>query len=361
MLDITLRNVSCTEGRTELREVTCEFLRGTHTALAGSRGSGTGTLARVIAGDVHPTAGDVVFGTRRVNALRRSRRPLLYVTAELEVPLRWSVAHLLVASVQHRGLDREDRQQEIEFVVSKWSLEGVMEAKLRELSPGERLVAQLASIEILRPGVLVADRLFDRADPAERDRLVAQFHRTLRVIGTTFITAPCSTSEIAHCDAIVVLHDGTVAQRGAVQEVYRHPINEAAARATGEVSVIPIEIRAGTVESAIGSWSSSAFEGRGVALCRPEHFTVAKKGEESDAIVAIEEAWFDAGRWMATGNVSGAVPLQFVLPAGVEVTRGRLLPLRYDPENFTLLERDVAMPGGSRVPTDFLPSRADSR
>src|SRR5438034_11353951 len=74
--------------------------KGTHTAVVGPPGCGASTLLRVIAGDLRPKAGEVRIGARVVDDLPRRRRPLLYVTSDLEAPGRWSVQHLLVAAVR---------------------------------------------------------------------------------------------------------------------------------------------------------------------------------------------------------------------------------------------------------------------
>src|SRR5436190_10070777 len=87
--------------------------KGTHTAVVGPPACGASTLLRVIAGEVRPLSGEVRIGSRVVNDLPRRKRPLLFVTSDLEAPGRWSVQHLLVAAVRTRSLDREDRLHEL--------------------------------------------------------------------------------------------------------------------------------------------------------------------------------------------------------------------------------------------------------
>lgn len=362
MLDVSLREVSWTHGkRPALHQVSAAFRRGLHTAVTGVAGAGASTLLQVVAGEIQPKSGDVLIGARVVNGIQRAKRPLLYVTSAIDAPLRWSAAHVLIAAARQRSLDREDRQHEVEFVASKWELEPLVDQALRDLSPGQRLRVHLATIEMLRPAILVADRLFEHASAGEAGMLADAFHRAMRVIGTTLIFAPDSLPEVSAADEVVVLDAGCVVQQGTFRSVYDRPFSEAAARATGDVSVVPLEIRRGVVESVAGSWSSDAFEGSGLALCRPEHFTIAGAGEESDVILAIEAARFAGGRWLVTGNLSGAVPLTIALDATQTIARGRLLPLRYDPARFTLIQKQLQMPRGSEVPTDVVPSRASSR
>ncbi len=351
MLDVTFRGVSCEprlSAMAPLRDASVVFCKGLHIAVTGD--SSGATLLALVGGSLQPASGEVAIGARSVNGLKQAKRPLLVVGPESDAPLRWSAAHALIAAASGRTLDREDRESEIAFVASKWEIDRLMTRALRDLPLDDRLRVHLAAIELSRPAILVADRLFEHASGSLMPRLSADLHRALRIAGTTMIYTPSGAHDLAECDELVVLEGGAIVQQGTLAAVYRAPVSDAAARATGEISVIPLVVRGSVVESAIGSWPFAGFEGNGVALCRPEHFQLTVAGEESDLILAIEEARFRDGRWFVTGNLSGAVPLTVVLPGSERIARGRLLPLRYDPTSFVVLPGGRGMPHGSTVP-----------
>jgi len=335
MLDLALSGVSAGL----LREVDLAVGAGTHVAVVGPPACGASTLLRVIAGDLRPDRGEVRIGARVVNDLPRRRRPLLYVTSDPEGPGRWSVQHLLIAAVRTRSLDREDRRHELELAVTKWHLDGLLERRLDALSSSERAFANLARIELLRPGIVIADRLLEYVNPSAVGDVADELYRTLRVLGATAVVAPSSPAELGMMDALVVLDRGRVVQHGVASHVFRQPASEAAARATGEVNVIPVTIRGREVESVIGAWSVDAppFQGEGVALARPDDFAVARAGEESDVIFAVEEASFHGGAWHVRGILTGALMLHVELPRDAAVHKGKLLALRYDAARFRLL------------------------
>jgi len=317
---------------------TLAFPKSTHTAIVGPPACGASTLLRAIAGDAR--GGSVHIGARDVSALRRAKRPLLYVTSALDAPERWSLRHLLIAAVRTRTLDREDRHHEYELAVEKWQLGELLGRTLRALSSTERTRANLARIELLKPAILVADRLLELANPSVLPRLADDFHRTLRVAGTTVIGAPSSRVELGLCDRVVVLDRGRVVQEGVPSHVFGAPSSEAAAMAMGDVNVIPVEIRGRTVTSPIGTWETATlFEGSGVALARPDDFVIAAKGEDSDLIFGVEEASFRDGRWHLSGFLTGGLILRVVVPRDTAVHKGKLFPLRYDPARFRLLPR----------------------
>lgn len=362
MLDLSLDRVSFAYPAFAIDALSLNVPRSTHTAITGPPAAGATTLLRLIAGELRPRSGEVRIGARVVNALRTSRRPLLYVTSALDVPGRWSVQHALVAAVRNRTLDREDRHREYALAVEQWQLAELVERRIATFSATERLRVQLARIELLRPAILVADRLFEHANPATLASLADDFHRMLRVAGTTVITAPASRLELGLTDRVVVLERGRIVQEGYAANVFATPVNEAAAAATGEVTAIPVTIRGTTVDSAIGAWDVARppFEGEGVALVRPDDFALAAKGAESDLIFGVEEASFRDGRWHLRGFLSGGVVLRVSLPREARVHKGKLLALTYDPARFALLPRE----GAARergVPTDVVPLLRDSR
>jgi spermidine/putrescine transport system ATP-binding protein len=364
VLDVALQGLSFRYGDAfALRDVSITFPLSRHTAISGAPGCGATTLLRLIAGTLKPESGDVIIGQRRVNGVKASHRPLVHVTAELEVPARWSVQHALVAAVRGRSLDRIDRHREYMHAAERWQLQAILERKIATLSSTEQLRVRLARIELLRPAIVIADRILERASPSARLVIADELYRLFRILGTTVISAPSSREELAFADSIVVLDGGRVVQNGPPAEIYREPAVDAAAVATGEVDVVPIVIRGTTVESIIGEWTidPAPFQGEGVALVRPGDFAPAARGEESDLIFGIEEAGFVEGRWLARGFLSGGMTLRVELPRETTVHKGRVLALRYDPARFTLLPRAAASSRATGVPTDVVPSIADSR
>jgi len=333
MLDVSIQSAT----------VSVTFAKSTHTAIVGPAGCGASTLLRVIAGDLRPDSAEVRIGSRVVTDLKRDRRPLLYTTSAIDAPGRWSVQHLLVAAARQRTIDREDRQQEIDLAVTKWKMSAVLDRRLDSLSSTERTRANLARIEVLKPAILIADRILEAVNLSELVDLADEFYRTLRVMGTTVITAPSSLVEIGATDRVVVLDSGRIVQEGIPSEVYGDPRSEAAAVATGDVSVVPVTIRGNVVESIIGSWEvdRAPFQGSGIALIRPDDFSVAGPGEESDLIFSVEEASFYGGAWHVRGVLSGAFLLRITLPGDVAIHKGKLMALRYDPTRFTLLPRTI--------------------
>jgi ABC-type sugar transport system ATPase subunit len=319
VLDVSLR----------LDGIELTFPRSTHTAITGPPACGSSTLLRVIAGE--DRRGFVQIGTRDVTKLPADRRPLLYATGDIDVPLRWSVEHALVNAVRGRTLDREDRLAELQLAAEKWQLD--LDRRIGTLSDSERTRVHLARIELRKPAIVVADKLLRDAP-----HLADEFFRTLRVLGTTVVSAPSSLAELGLTDRVVILDRGNVVQEGTAAQIFSDPKSEAAAIATGAVNAVPVTVKGRNVSSPIGEWEADApFQGAGKALIRPGAFHIAKPGEESDLIFGIEEATFENGVWIARGFLTGVLSLRVALPPGERVHKGRVIALRFDPDGITLV------------------------
>jgi ABC-type sugar transport system ATPase subunit len=327
VLDVALHDINLRI----VRDVTLTFARSTHVAITGPEASGTSTLLRVIAGTERPESGTVQIGARDVTKLAADRRPLLYAGPQLDVPERWSVEHALVNAVRSRTLDRVDRLHELRLAATKWQLD--LTRRVGTLSDSERARVHLARIELRKPAIVVADKLLRDAPHLAND-----FYRTLRVLGTTFITVPATLAELGLTDRVVMLDRGRVVQEGTAAHLFANPASEAVAIATGDVNRIPVVVRNGEVSSPIGEWTAGeTFSGNATALIRPHAFAVARAGEDSDFVFSIEEATFENGRWIARGLITGGVELRVALAPDEKVHKGRLLALRFDSKGCTLI------------------------
>ncbi len=364
MLDLSLTDVSFAypKGSPVLVKVSFLVAKNAHVAVVGPAGCGASTILKLIAGELRPVSGEVRIGSRDVTRLAPRRRPLYYATSTLDAPGRWSVQHALIAAVRQRSLDREDRRRELDLTAGRWRLEALLDRSLSTLSSTERTLVALARIELLRPGVLLSDRLLEKANPSLLPWICDQWFRVLRIMGTTLVLAPSSPLELGMIDSLIVLQHGSVVQQGTPAEVFRRPLTAVAAEATGEVNRIPVSVRDGQVESAIGAWQipDRSLQGRHIALVRPDDFVVAAPGEESDVLVAVEEASFRGGAWHVRGMLTGGVELHVVLPRATSIHKGRLVPLRYDPARFRVVRPDDA-DVDSGVPLPAIPPLNETR
>lgn len=364
MLDIALRELSWFDRKSGLQigPLSTLFRARTHTAILGPAGSGKSLLLRLISGEIYPaTSGEIILGTRPVTPLSARKRPVFHTEFTLVPPGRWSVRHLLIAAARPRKLNFQERMQEIDRSAARWELETLLERKLATLSSAERLRARLAQIELLRPAVLLCERLFSPVSPSDRATLAHRFHSNLREHGATVISEISDWRELPEFHQVLVVDGGRIVQEGTPADVYANPNSRVAAEALGEVNAVPVVVRGGLVDSPIGEWSepSAGFDGSGFALLRPDSFELAQRGEESDFIFAVDTAGFAAGVWTLNGVLTGGVPLRVILPDPGDIHRGKLLPLRFRRDRARIVQGSHL--GLRSIPMDVVPPASESR
>lgn len=334
---------------------------GTHLAIVGPAGSGKTVLLETIAGHRRDHSGTIRMGARSIDRLPPSRRPLFDSRSSAPPSPRWSVRHVLVAALRQTSLDRQDRLEEYEDAVERWSLNALADRRLTTLSDGERLRVRLAQIEILRPAVLVANRLLDSVSASDRNTVADRFFRLMNLRGTTILTEPSDPGELQWAHRVAVLDQGRLVQTGSTREVYERPVSPPAALSMGPVNAVPVVIEQNQVRSAIGTWSIAKppFQGTGYALARPEQFHPVPVDEESDLVLGVEEARYANGSWHMRGVLTGAVILEVKLPSSTPLHKGRLIPLRFDPRRFVLVEADHRV--SWEPPMDVIPPLGETR
>ena len=362
MLDLALDAVSLTRDSFSISGLSAAFPRSSHTALIGPSAAGKSTLLALLEGTERPAAGRVVIGQRDATRMRPGARPVFHSVRTAVIPGRWSVRHALVAAARsRRGLDYRERIEEIERTAAGWELDALLDRRVRELSSGEALRLRVAQILLHRPAVLLAERLFATATGGTADELEDRFWGQLRAEGCTVVHEISRPEELGWADRAMLVDRGAIVGADAPRDLERAAPSAELAALFGPSSIIPILVAGDEVRSALGNWTieEPTFQGNGVALAHPWHFTRAVVGEESDFLFGIEEARFLGWAWELSGLVGGATVLRVWVDADEHPSKGRLLPLRYEPGQFRLFPAATAPRLG--VATDVIPPRSESR
>lgn len=315
------------------------FAAGRHTAIIGPEGAGKTRLLHLVAGEARPDSGEITIGRQIVNRVPASGRPVMLTSRDASFPERWTVRHALVASLQRRRSDRDNRLDAFDSLVEDWELGRLLDRRMRDLSSSERLRVRLARIEGFHPAILLSERLFDGASWSAVLDLAGTFHRAIRGIGSTLIAEISHAEELTFYDRLVVVSEGRVVQEGLPQAVIEAPCSVDAARAGGPVNQLDVTIEGNRARSVIGEWTvhDPPFQGAGIALARPWHFRLVPPGEESDFVLAIDTAAYGNGDWHITGLVTGGSPLEVRLPGTIPIHKGKLLALACEPSRFVLV------------------------
>ncbi|MDE7392430.1 MAG: ATP-binding cassette domain-containing protein [Treponemataceae bacterium] len=203
--------------KTALDRVSVSFAGGHIHALVGENGAGKSTLARLLCGDLLPTAGSILLDGTPVafaspkDALRAGivpvhQRPLLTtaITAHENIILQVQEARAKKPLFLHAPT------AELRSLRDRWAEHLHLNALVKDLGGNMRFYVSLLGALLRKPRVLLLDEPSAFLDSSERTRLYQNL-RTLADGGTNVIVITHSRAEATTCaDSVTLLQNGTL-------------------------------------------------------------------------------------------------------------------------------------------------------
>ncbi|HEY2315728.1 MAG TPA: ABC transporter ATP-binding protein [Streptosporangiaceae bacterium] len=219
-----------------VRDVSLSLYRGAVVALVGESGSGKSTVARLLAGQEHPTAGTIWLDGQPVavsgrRAFRRYKSEVQYVFQDpfaslnpahtvryhIERPLRLHRGRLTreQVGVQAAALMEQVRLSPADKYLAKYP---------HELSGGQRQRVAFARALAADPRVLLADEPVSMLDVSIRLEMLALLDdlRTRFQLALLYITHDIASARY-FADEILVMYAGQIIERGPAEDVTQQP------------------------------------------------------------------------------------------------------------------------------------------
>jgi ABC-type glutathione transport system ATPase component len=256
--------------------VSLEMRAGEILGIVGESGSGKSTMARVVAGFLKPSAGQVLLpgpdGTLRPRSAERGhrdvqmvfqqsavsmnpRQPVWKVIGEAYSPNGWLAKGRPPASGRDGG--------------AAATLEAAVKAELRrvglpesysarrsvELSGGEKQRVVIARALAARPVIIVCDEPVSSLDVSVRAVILNLFERLRDELGMALFFISHDISVVAHlADRVVVMHDGQAVESGLARDVIDNPQDDYTRRL---IAAVPSLERSGPSDARSGSPSTA--------------------------------------------------------------------------------------------------------
>mgnify|MGYP001811874864 CR=1 FL=1 len=332
---LELRNISRVyEGRTVVDDVSLTVMPGQVTCLLGPSGCGKSTTLRIVAGIDRQDSGSVFVDGRDVSSDALHQPPetrsigLMFQDFAL-------FPHLSVADNVAFGLSgtKAEKRDRAHGLIDRVGLVGYDTMFPHQLSGGEQQRVALARAIAPRPKVMLMDEPFSGLDNRLRDGIRDATLELLKEEGAAVLLVTHEPEEAMRmADQIALMRDGHIVQQGAPYNVYRSPVDKAAAAFFSDINVIRSEVQGALTETPFGQF-----------LCPG-----VPNGEEVEIVIRPQHLRIDFDR---NGSGPAPTPLDGV-PARGLVRRARFMGSESLVE-FRMEFADLKLT--ARVPGVFLP------
>ena len=228
MARLELHRVSKTlaNGQRILRDIDCVVNDGELISMVGPSGCGKSTLLRCIAGLEAISAGEILIGGERVNALPPQQRNVGMVFQNHALYPHMTVYQNLAFGLRVRHVARAAVDARVRRTAARLGLDALLGRYPRELSGGQRQRTALGRAMLREPAVFLLDEPLSSLDiplRAEMRRELSALHQSL---GTTMVYVTHDQSEaLSLGQRVVVLADGAIQQIDTPDGIYQAPRN----------------------------------------------------------------------------------------------------------------------------------------
>jgi len=219
-------SVNSSSGRISiLKNISFSLERTKVLGIAGESGSGKTTLAKLIAGILPPSAGEIIFDFTGHNQNRKTKKVQLLFQNNGEIlnPFRRvcevvDEAIKISSGIKDAIAKRKELFNLLNFDELLWERKGF------ELSGGEQQRAALARLLAVEPELLILDEPFSAQDPESQLNFLNLFKDIKNEINITLICIAHNLKILKKlCDEIIIIYKGELVERGTTEKIFNSP------------------------------------------------------------------------------------------------------------------------------------------
>ncbi|MFE3453654.1 energy-coupling factor ABC transporter ATP-binding protein [Nonomuraea sp. NPDC059194] len=217
---IEFSGVNVTFGEREVLSGLTLALPERRIGVVGANGSGKSTLARLINGLALPTSGEVtVLGLDTRHHAARIRRDVgfLFTDPDAQIVMP-TVAEDVAFSLRRKGLSRDEVEERVREVLTRYGLAGHADHPAHQLSGGQKQLLALCAVLVLEPQILIMDEPTTLLD-LRHSRQVAGL---LRSLPQQVVVVTHDLGLLDSFDRVIVLDQGRIVADSPPREAIDH-------------------------------------------------------------------------------------------------------------------------------------------
>ncbi|PKH40602.1 thiamine transport system ATP-binding protein [Nocardioides alpinus] len=312
-------------------DVTLDLAAGQVLAVLGPSGCGKSTLLRAVAGLEPLTSGSIGCDGADLAGVPTHKRGFALMFQDGQLFAHLTVARNVAYALKLRRTPSARVAARVRELLELVGLSGYDDRLPGTLSGGERQRVALARALAVEPRLILLDEPLSALDATLRERLAGDLREILHAAGTTALLVTHDHEEaFALADRLAVMRDGRVVQSGAIDEVWRAPVDEETALFLGYARVLR-GTAAASVLAAAGLPAAPAVAVRRSALVVDEAGEVAATVESARVTpeqVRLKVVADGLGAIDAVAPLGTRVSPGDAVRLSVDVTRLAVLPIR---------------------------------
>ncbi len=238
---IQIRHLNKTFGSGEtavraLEDINLEIRQGEIFGIIGLSGAGKSTLVRCMNLLERPTNGSVLVNGRDMTALsekelRLARREITMIFQSFNLLMQRTCLKNVCFPMELSGIPAAQAKKRAAELLDLVGLLDKADAYPSQLSGGQKQRVAIARALATDPKVLLCDEATSALDPTTTASILALLKDLNQKLGVTVVVITHQMSVIEEiCSRVAILDGGTVAEQGAVEEIFSHPKTDAARR-----------------------------------------------------------------------------------------------------------------------------------
>ena len=237
-----------THTQTALAPTDLDVVEGSSLGIIGESGSGKSTLIRLLLGLDRPTAGTVAIDGRPVDATAsakslhwlRRETGLVFQDPYASLDPRLTAAQIIGEPLWALGIAGDHRAR-ISDVLVQVGLEPEMASRYpHEFSGGQRQRIAIARAIVHGPRILVGDEPLSALDVTVRAQILELLIELRQTSALTLLLVSHDIGVVQNlCDAVVVMKDGEIVERGTTADVLLRPQHAYTQALLAAIPVIP--------------------------------------------------------------------------------------------------------------------------
>ncbi|GEP50458.1 ABC transporter ATP-binding protein [Flavobacterium noncentrifugens] len=225
-----------------LKNIHLSVEKGQSVAIIGESGCGKSTLLKLIYGQYDLDAGTISYDEKPIFGPKFNLIPgedyIKYLAQDFDLMPFITVEENIGKFLSNIYKDRKAAR--VHELLEMVEMTEFAKVKAKFLSGGQQQRVAIARVLALEPEILLLDEPFSQIDTFRKNKLRRNLFQYLKEKNITCIMATHDSTDIlAFADAVAIMKNGEIIQKGKPQNVYNNPQNFYTATLFDEVNVIP--------------------------------------------------------------------------------------------------------------------------